>query len=110
MTESAKTLGNFYGFTIIAILVSVVLHAMFAKKEEMFQSTMASVFLLWLVFIELSFGCAYLAYSMSHASFYGPAVTCHILVCGGCAMIVVFYVNFTHNGNLTTYAKTTSAP
>jgi hypothetical protein len=101
VTDSAKMLGMVYALIIIAILVVVVLHAMFAKKEEAFRSTMASVILLWLVFFELSLGCAYLAYSMSHDDFYGPAVICHLLVCGGCAMIVAFYVNFTHNGNLT---------
>ena len=101
VTDSAKILGNFYGFLIIAILVVVVCHAMFAKKEEIFRSTMASVILLWLVFFELSLGCAYLAYSMSHNNFYGLAIICHLFVCGGCAMIVAFYVNFTHNGNLT---------
>ena len=100
VTDSAKTLGLLYGLGIVAILVVVVLHAMFAKKEEMFRSTMASMVLLWLVFFELSLGAAYLAYSMSNADFYGAAIVCNLLVCGGCAMVVTFYVNYTHNGSL----------
>lgn len=100
-TDEAKALGNMYGLLIIAILVVVLSHAMFAKKEEMFSSTIASVVLLWMVFFELSLGCAYLAYSLNKKDLYGAAVVCQLLVCGGCAMIVTFYVNFTHNGNLT---------
>jgi hypothetical protein len=102
VTDSAKTLGNVYAIMVWAIVVVVLLHAAFAKREEMFRSTMGTVILLWLVFFELSLGCAYVAYSMHDADFYGVAVICHLLVCGGCAMIVTFYVNFTHKGNLTT--------
>lgn len=102
VTDSAKTLGSVYGIMVWPIVVVVLLHAAFAKKEEMFRSTMGTVILLWLVFFELSLGCAYVAYSMHDADFYGAAVICHLLVCGGCSMIVTFYVNFTHNGNLST--------
>lgn len=101
VTDAAKTLGNVYGWFIVAILVVVILHSMLAKKEEPFSSTLASVVLFTLVLFELSLGCAYLAYSMSSDNFYTAAVVCHFLVCAGCAMILAFYVNFTHNGNLT---------
>tara|TARA_B110001452_G_scaffold142441_1_gene118456 strand:+ start:6726 stop:7295 length:570 start_codon:yes stop_codon:yes gene_type:complete len=101
VTDSAKTLGSVYGIMVWPIVVVVLLHAAFAKKAEMFRSTIGAMVLLWLVFFELSLGCAYLAYSMHDADFYSAAVICHLFVCGGCAMIVTFYVNFTHNGTLT---------
>lgn len=101
VTDAAKTLGNVYGWFILAILFVVILHSMLAKKDEAFSSTLASVVLFTLVLFELSLGCAYLAYSMSSDNFYTAAVVCHLLVCAGCAMILAFYVNFTHSGNLT---------
>lgn len=102
-TDPAKRLGMIYGVLIFLILVVVVLHSMLAKKEEMFQSTMASMVLIWLVLFEMSLGSAYLSYSMHQSGFklYNAATFCQILVCGGCAMIITFFVNFTHNGNLT---------
>jgi predicted ferric reductase len=104
VTDAAKTLGNVYGWFIIAIVVVVLLHSMLAKKEEPFSSTLASVVLFTLVLFEFSLGCAYLSYSLSSDSFYTAAVMCHLVVCAGCAMILTFYVNFTHNGNLTARA------
>lgn len=101
VTPSAKNAGLWYGIVIIGVLVVVVFHSMFAKKGEMFTSTIASVILLWVVFFELSLGCAYLAYSMSvNADVYFAAMMCQFFVTGGCAMIVTFYVNYTHNGTL----------
>lgn len=101
VTDTAKTLGNVYGWFIVAIVVLVLLHSMLAKKEEAFSSTLGSVVLLTLVLFEFSLGCAYVSYSMDSNAFFGPAIVCHLFVCAGCAMLGVFYVNFTHNGNLT---------
>ena len=97
---NAKNMGSWYGMLILAILLIVVLHAMFAKKDEKISATVASVILLWIVFFELSLGCAYLAYSMAHTELYFRAMVCQLAVTAGCAMIVTFYVNFTQNGNL----------
>jgi len=109
VTDSAKALGSVYGVMVWPIVVAVLLHAMFAKNTEVFRSTMATVILLWLVFFELSLGCAYLAYSMRDADFYSAAVVCHLFVCGGCSMIVTFYVNFNKSGNLGTLGQTSRA-
>tara|TARA_B110001450_G_C17612509_1_gene477848 strand:- start:17 stop:601 length:585 start_codon:yes stop_codon:yes gene_type:complete len=101
VSAPCKNLGLWYGIVPIGILVVVVFHSMFAKRQDMFLSTMASVILLWLVFFELSLGCAYLAYSMSvNDDVYSAAMFCQIAVTGGCAMVVTFYVNYTHNGDL----------
>lgn len=100
--DSAKMLGNVYAFFIIAILVTAILHAAFARKEETFGSTLASLMLLSMVGFENSMGCAYVAYSLTlgDSNFYSAAIISQLFVSLGSSMIFAFYVNWSHNGNV----------
>lgn len=101
-SDSAKMLGMVYCFFIIAILVMVLVHAALARKDEPFGSTIASVALLTMLAFENSLGCAYVAYSLvlGNSGFYSAAVVSQLFVCLGSGMIVAFYVNWSHRGDV----------
>lgn len=103
VTPEAHNVSHVYAWFPLPIVAVVLIHAMLAKKEETLSSSIASIVLFTLVLFELSLGGAYIAYSLSTANteLYNWAIVSHLLVCAGCAMILTFYVNFTHNGNLT---------
>lgn len=101
-TDAAKMLGNVYAAFIAGILVMVLVHAALARKEEPFGSTLASVMLLAMIAFENSMGCAYVAYALQlgNSNFYSAAMVSQLFVCLGSAMIVAFYVNWSHRGNV----------
>ena len=102
-TESAKMLGFLYGFIIVGILVAVLAHASFVdRKDNGIASIFASVVLLALVGFENCLGGAYLAYSISvgDSNFYAAAMISELLVCTGSSMIIAFYINWSHRGNV----------
>ena len=101
-SDAAKMLGMVYSLFIVAILVMVLIHASCARKEEEFGSVIMSVCLLTMVAFENCLGCAYVGYSLvlGSSEFYTAAVVSQLFVCLGSAMIVAFYVNWSHRGDV----------
>ena len=101
-SDAAKMLGTVYAAFIGGILLMAIVHASCASRDLPVPATLASVMLLTMIGFENSLGCAYVAYSLvlGNSNFYGAAIISQLFVCLGSAMIVAFYVNWSHNGNL----------
>lgn len=97
-----KMLGNVYAFFILGILAMVIAHAATARKDDGVYATLTSVMLLTMVAFENTLGCAYLAFSLSTENaqdLYSAVLVSQLIVSLGSAMIVAFYVNWSHRGN-----------
>ena len=100
-TATAKTLGDAYLWIILGILTLVLIHASTAKRDE-YASTLASMLLLWSLAFENSLGVAYVSYALvlGDSQFYSAAMISQLFVSLGSSMIVAFYVNWSHRGNV----------
>ena len=101
VSESAKGLSLGYSTLIWGIVVMVLLHAALAVPTDMLLAPLLSVVLLFMIMIENAMGAALLCYSLTlkNGYLYGLVVAANVFVNLGSAMVVAFYVLWSHRGN-----------
>lgn len=101
--QAIKELTLAYGLAILAVLVLVLVHTALAEKDDKWLAPLISMVLLFVVIFENIIGCAVLTYTVTSGlsdRLISSAIASSGLVALGSAMIIAFYVNWSHKGDL----------
>lgn len=101
--EAIKELTLAYGLAILAVVVLVLVHTSCVKKEDAVAGPLISMLLLFVVIFENILGCTVLTYTVASGlgdKLISLAIASSGLVALGSAMIIAFYVNWSHHGDL----------
>lgn len=110
VSSKAKNVALAYSLLVVGIVLIVVYHAARALPSDKFYAPIISMILLFALFIENVLGTALLSYALTTTTTnyqYSMVVVANVFVTLGSAMVVAFYVLWSHHGNLVRGAKDT---
>ena len=98
-SETMRMFSWAYFICVLATPIIVVLHSAFINPGDDIISALASMVLLFIIFLDNVFGAVYLGYACTHSgsalvgTLYEAAITIQIFVSLGSAMVLSFYVS-----------------